>query len=119
MLREKDKEFTVDYNVVKSKVKTVDLNPKLVEIKNSSHPSNLLDEEYEGSILIEYSGPEKQIDELKEENIKVFVDAEGLASGKHYLEVQVEEIEGLRINRIIPNRIGVKLQDWYLIIFYR
>lgn len=111
MLREKDKEFTVDYNVVKSKVKTVELNPKVVEIRNSVHQNNSLDEEYESSILIEYSGSDKQIDELKEENIKVFVDAEGLASGKHYLEVQVEEIEGLRINRIIPNRIGVKLQD--------
>lgn len=111
MLREKDKEFTVDYNVVKSKVKTVELNPKVVEIRNSVHQNNSLDEEYESSILIEYSGPDKQIDELKEENIKVFVDAEGLASGKHYLELQVEEINGLRINRIVPNRIGVKLQD--------
>lgn len=117
MLREKDKEFTVDYNVVKSKVKTVELNPKVVEIRNSVHQNNSLDEEYEGSILIEYSGPDKQIDELKEENIKVFVDAEGLASGKHYLELQVEEINGLRINRIVPNRIGVKLQDWYLNIY--
>lgn len=111
MLREKDKEFTVDYNVVKSKVKTVELNPKVVEIRNSVHQNNSLDEEYESSILIEYSGPDKQIDELKEENIKIFVDAEGLASGKHYLELQVEEINGLRINRIVPNRIGVKLQD--------
>lgn len=117
MLREKDKEFTVDYNVVKSKVKTVELNPKVVEIRNSVHQNNSLDEEYESSILIEYSGPDKQIDELKEENIKVFVDAEGLASGKHYLELQVEEINGLRINRIVPNRIGVKLQDWYLNIY--
>lgn len=117
MLREKDKEFTVDYNVVKSKVKTVELNPKVVEIRNSVHQNNSLDEEYESSILIEYSGPDKQIDELKEENIKIFVDAEGLASGKHYLELQVEEINGLRINRIVPNRIGVKLQDWYLNIY--
>lgn len=111
LVREKDKEFFVDYDVVKSKTKTVELNPSVVEIRNSSQQSISLDEEYDGNILIEYSGPEKNINELDEASIKVFVDADGLSAGKHYLDIQIEEISGLRINRIVPNRIGVKIQD--------
>lgn len=89
---------------------------KTVKISNPNIRFSNLDKGLQGQILspldelkVRLNGDAQRIDELNVDNMKFYVDGQGLKKGEYNLQIKMTPIEGVHVLKIEPDRIKISL----------
>lgn len=110
-LRDRDLKLAVKFDLAKIISKTFEVDKSKLEVRNSAHPINEINPKFEGKLNISLTGSDKSLEKIKVEDIKPFINAEGLGRGYHNLLIEIDPIEGITAYRVDPERMGVDIRE--------
>lgn len=102
-----NEKFTINYDIEEIKEKDFDFKIDEVDIKNLSNNFDLeLEEE---NISLRLKGSKDLIDKLTKNQVKIYLDLRGLDEGEHEVDLKLEDIDGIMLESLSPEKIKLKL----------
>ncbi|MBU5438545.1 hypothetical protein KQI42_11020 [Tissierella sp. MSJ-40] len=105
-----DQKVTVTLNIEEVSTKTFDLSLKNVNIKNLDSTLVIDENDYDKTVQVTVKGAVDVIKDLTEEDLGLEIDLAELKEGIHMVNINMKEIEGVKIQQVTPPYIEITLK---------
>lgn len=81
-----------------------------ISIRNLNEEYKIVEETLPRNVRVILSGSKSIFDNINKENLKVYIDFKNAKIGSNELDVEIEEIKGLLVKSIDPNKTSIELE---------
>lgn len=108
-LSDTDKKIILNIKVDKLENKEINIPVENIIVENLGEGLNWKSVDNNDNILIDLEGGTSDLDKVNGENIKLKLNLAELEKGRHTVDINLEEIEGVKVNSIKPSSIKIEI----------
>ena len=108
-LSDTDKKIILNIKVDKLENKEISIPVENIAVENLGEGLNWKSLDNNENILINLEGGTSDLDKVNGENIKLKLNLSELDKGKHTVDINLEEIEGVKVNLIKPSSLKIEI----------
>lgn len=108
-LSDTDKKIILNIKVDKLENKEINIPVENIIVENLGEGLNWKSVDNNENILIDLEGGTSDLDKVNGENIKLKLNLAELEKGRHTVDINLEEIEGVKVNSIKPSSIKIEI----------
>jgi len=104
-----DEKITIIYNVEETITKEFTFSVSELNILNIDNDLEIAEDDLNSLVKVTLKGFKSLIDTLENEDLRLSIDLNGLTEGRHDVEITLDEIQGMTVEKINPQPLSINL----------
>lgn len=104
-----DEKITIIYNVEETILKEFTLSLREINILNIDRNLEITEDDLSSLIKVTLKGYKTLIDALENKDLKLSIDLNGLTEGRNDIDIKIDEIQGITVEKIAPQPLSINL----------